>query len=223
MKKTLLFAMLITTSLGWSQEKLERSSEKKEKFVIEQDTWNVSGLFSFSNTNNNTQNSSQADNLTISFSGSVGYFIKDNWSLGVRLSYTHDNKQGIQLALTPPTESTENRNIISFAPYLKKYFAISKKLGLSIQGELAYTYTEEETNNINVNTILNSTNAFAINLRPGITYFLSKNIALEGNIGVLGYEKSSTLEKPSNIETFKKYIVTSISLSNVFLGLSIYF
>lgn len=164
-------------------------AQEKEKFKIEKGSWNYSGQLSLN---------FSAVNGGFDFVGDikaqVGYTIKDNLVLGIGLgSFNSD------FPLLDNSNNSFEMSGASVFTYLKKYYPISEKLAFTLQGEIKYSFEENEINYLTAPVIKND--VFSIGVRPGFTYFLSKNIALETNLGFVGY--SFTHERTLNNNTHK--------------------
>ena len=180
MKKLLFFFVLITTTISYAQE-------KNEKFKIEKDSWTYSGQLSFSGFKNENTNEIGAD-----LNAQIGYSINDNLVIGIGLGA---NRSRVPL-LDNAIQANRNENGISAFAFIKKYIPISDKLAFSLQGEMKYSYLEGLDNN---SVSIFDKDRYSIGIRPGLTYFLSKNVALTTNFGFLGY--ALTNERGSNEKT----------------------
>lgn len=216
MKKLLTTAILLATTMLVSAQE----QEKDEKFNIEKGTWNISGYLSFSinNQNNETYDVSdyERDNSSITIKPSTEYFIKDNLSLGVSLSYGY----GYTDQITSDTEYTSN--IYGVSPYIKKYVPLNKNFGFSFLGELGYTYSENKNSTDFTDYIDRTTqNQFSAAIRPGLVFFATKNLALNANIGALQYTylkaKSGEFDQVEN--TYQGF---NFNFNNLYFGLSYY-
>nr|BFF41522.1 hypothetical protein BACY1_33270 [Tenacibaculum mesophilum] len=105
-------------------------------------------------------------------------------------------------------------------PYIKKYFPVGKKLTISLQGEFRYSYSEYEKNDV-LNSNGGHTNEYFIGVRPGITYFLNKNLALEANIGTLGYNNATQKSGSPSKRTWSSFNF-NINSTDLMFGLSYY-
>ncbi len=182
MKKLLLCTMLLALSFANAQER-----EGNKKLTIEKGTWYVGGNISFGHDSSEFEDSPEASKyFNFNFSPKVGYTINDNLILGLGLGYGY-SKNEIENTINNPANTSNNFRIF---PYIKKHFPIGEKLTISVQGEFRYSYSEYENNDV-FNSYSGHTNEYFIGVRPGITYFLNKKLALEANIGALGYTNST--------------------------------
>ncbi|KAB1154570.1 porin family protein [Tenacibaculum aiptasiae] len=215
MKKLLLCTMLIALSFAYGQE-----STKKEKLTIQKGTWYLNGGMSLvSNNSKSNQNMEKSDQIGFNFSPKIGFSINNNLIIGLGLGYNYHKND---LNFTNTKNFTKNESYSIF-PYIKKYFSLGQKLAFTLHGEFRYTYSkyENDYNSLN-NTNLSKANYYFIGIRPGITYFLNKKIALEANIGALGYTKSNHTHFPNNsiqeIDNFN----FNLNSSNLNFGISYY-
>lgn len=211
MKKLLLFTMLFALSFSYAQE-------KNKKLNIKKGTWSLSGETSFSFNNNKADNQVYEDkSYLFNFAPKIGYTISDNLILGVGIGYGYGDSKS-----TNPSNTYERKNYsMSIFPYIKKHFSVGKKVTLSLQGEFKYSHTkyeDEQNNSLNNND--SKTNAYSIGIRPGITYFLNKKLALEANLGFLGYTRTNydNNSYKGNNSSFN----FNFNPSNLMFGLSYY-
>ena len=175
MKKLLLSTMLFALSFAYGQE-------EKEKLTIEKGTWYTSANFSIGHNSNEFEGSPETSKyFNFNFSPKAGYTINDNLIIGLGVGYGYSKSES-------GTEIGKGNSYQVF-PYVKKHFPLGKKLTISLQGEFSYSYSDYSSN-INSTPYERSTNQYFVGIRPGLTYFLNKNIALEANIGSLGYSKT---------------------------------
>ncbi|WP_272150288.1 hypothetical protein [Tenacibaculum aiptasiae] len=215
MRKTLFIAMSLFLSFAYGQE-------KENSFTIPKKTWYVNGSVSLSNQSmKNATINSETNLSTYSFSPTIGYTISNNLVLGLGLGYTYNSYE----SLAPPTSSAvsfkSNFGNFQIFPYIKKYFAVGSKLALSLQGEARYSNGENLIQHINGPGTTDYENYF-IGIRPGITFTLNKNFALEANIGSLGYSYSSSTNNFYSYKTTTSRFNLDLSTSNIFFGLAIF-
>ncbi len=115
--------------------------------------------------------------------------------------------------------SESKYNSYTISPYIKKYLPINNTFSFFLQGEVAFSNYNRKENYANSNNTDGDT--FFIGLRPGFVYFVTKNIALNANIGALGYstnkyKRDNLTESKSNSFNF------NLNSSNLIFGLSYY-
>ena len=174
MKKLLLITLLIANTIY--------AQEKKEKANILKNTWLFGGKISLSSRNVETSNNTPQtiyEVYGISLNPEIGFAIKNNLVLGLGLGYNYYKNEN-----TNDSNYSTSRNVLSIAPYVKKFIPINSHLLFSLKGEVRFS-TDENKNSDSTN--LFRTKTLFVGLRPGITYFLSKRISLDANIGSIGY------------------------------------
>ena len=136
---------------------------------------------------------------------SVGYFVTPNIAIGAKLGYTSlKNEEG---------SYEETTDLLTAGVFGRYYWMPASKF--SIFAELGADYrslTEDD------NTISNEykSNGFAIQLAPGMNYFLNNNFALEAKVGVLGY--SSDKPDYTGAEATDNFNI-GLNLNDITLGL----
>ncbi|UMB61191.1 porin family protein [Lutibacter sp. A80] len=210
MKNFLFIAMILAYTFTFGQN-------TNEKLTIPNGTWNFGGNISFNTSEMEIENSSfsnsERKSYTISFEPKISYAIKNNLFIGIGLGYGYSKDESITYDID--TESISTTNIWSIIPYIKKYFPVGKKLTLNLKGEFRYSSFESDYDNSN---FISSANNYFIGIRPGITYFLNNKIALDANIGSLGYWNSKVDDNSNNTQS--SGFELSIDTSNFYFGVS---
>ncbi|ARV15020.1 outer membrane beta-barrel protein [Polaribacter sp. SA4-12] len=185
----------------------------------EKGTWVFGGELNFSNGENDYIDST-SDYNAFGITAKTGYvFIKNNLELGLGLGYSRSKNENSYSSSSSHYENKYNSYTIS--PYVKKYLPINDTFSFFLQGEVAFSnynrkqdYDNSDDTNIDGNTVF-------IGLRPGFVYFVTKNIALNANIGALGY--STNKYKSDNITESKSNSFSfNLNSSNLIFGLSYY-
>ena len=199
MKKIILLVFLFTVSLSKAQDK---------------GTWVFGGELGFRDTNftdNNNLSGNNSEQLNI-FAKAGYVFTNTNFEVGLGLGYGSTKNNSLNF--------NGDKKFIStvIAPYIKKYFPVNDKFAFHLIGEFGYrkSYVETPTSNNEVDQ-----QEYGFVLRPGFVYFLTKNIALTGNIGSLGYNKSDNKylnSQDSKYETFS----FNIDSTNIMFGFAYY-
>jgi hypothetical protein len=103
-------------------------------------------------------------------------------------------------------------------------------LALYAQGKVGFSRNRFQSYDENTNVLIdeNTSNTFQMGIRPGITYFMSKNLALETGLGFLGYSKTNSELEESDGGTFdwtreSSFFSFDLNSSNLFFGLSFYY
>ena len=162
-----------------------------------------------------------------------GYFVRANLALGVSLGQYFESS-----AFTNTVNSTTGSSVSTISSagvFSRGYKVIAKnKLALFAQADLAYNFgsSSQTSNTLNNGTRVNypgfntKTSGFTAALRPGITYFLTKNIALELIFGKIAYryEKTNTSYTGINLgEEKNSGLNTDFTLSSLMLGINFCF
>ncbi|PRX56511.1 autotransporter domain-containing protein [Flagellimonas meridianipacifica] len=233
MKKRFFLAVVLSTCLIYAQE------QKKDKLTIEKGTWTLGGNVSFrtdtfdSSINNTITDGNgeiidvfseelNRDFSSVSLFPRVGYVFSDNWVVGLLADYSVNNSDTERIQEGQDASFSEFKSEgISLAPYVRRYFGVTPDLAFYMQGEVGYgkSWSEEIFENSERRT--SSGDNFFVNLRPGVSFFATKNLALESSIGVLGY--SSFNSENENSENEGQNFNFSINGSDLLFGLSYFF
>ncbi len=156
----------------------------------------ISGSFGFNS-------SSTGDNKSSSFTISprVGYFVSENIAIGARVGYQTFSQEFGAIET--------DVNTLTIGGFGRYYFTPTSKF--SIFGELGVDYQSINSDNGTTDT---TTNGFGLGVRPGISYFLSTDFALEMTWGVLSYATAN----PEEGESTDNFSI-GLDLDNINLGL----
>ncbi|NAS29873.1 hypothetical protein GTQ40_02710 [Flavobacteriaceae bacterium R38] len=228
MKNTLLLVVVLVINFSFGQE------EKKIN-NIEKNTWNLTGstALNFNDSNNAFDNffgenvENDIKNFSIDFSPQLGYAINNNFIVGLGIGYgyskseTDTETEGGESSFFEATSQSFNA-----FPFIRAYKPIGNVFSFFLQGEARYSriWNDTETSNSEPNS--SKSNTFFIGVRPGFAIFVSKNFALETNIGALGYStgdsEGSTDDVVTNKTDFNDFRF-SLNSSDLRFGISYYF
>lgn len=209
MKKIFTIITLFLTMLTIAQD------EEKNYSTIEKGSWNLSGNFALNSSNFNFENTNQNDtkNTMFSINPQIGYAISKNLMFGLGLGYTF-NLNEHQNALN----SEFKRNTYQINTYLKKLFPITNNLTINVLGEIGYMKSNLEYDPSN-----DESNSFSIGFRPGFSLFLSRKIALETQIGFLGYSHSKNESSFNSAESTSNSFNLNLNSNNLLFGVTYFF
>ena len=208
------------------------AQETEEKQIIEKGTWNITGNASinFSNGTDHSYPTStflgdtrETSSSSFSITPSFGYAFKDNISLGVGLQYRNYTSEGTVSDDITSNSSKSTQHGLGIAPYVRGYKGIGKQLSLYLQGEINYfkywnsnkLNNQNEQNDHKINTVF-------IGIRPGITYFLNKKLAMEVTYGFLGYSFSEIKYDAGNYSKNNSFNL-NLNTSDLLFGVAYYF
>ena len=154
----------------------------------------------------------------------LGYFIHDNLSTGIGMRITHNNSENFNGNNTTYSSEYNSESLFLF---VKKLLTVNNRFLLSVQTELIDTNVSQKTKNNNEqqnnsNTSYIKSNIFEIGLRPGISLFISKNIAFEASFGFLSFYSVATVSSDLNKETLSSNINFNFNSENLIFGLAIF-
>lgn len=220
MKKITFVVCLLLIAFVNAQDDLVGSSDK---LTFKKGTQFVNVNFSLNNSESDFQRQIQnqiGDGETKSFgfriNTSYAYAISNNLFLGLGLGYS---KNDFETEFNNVTENEAESTSYQIFPFVRYYKGIGKKLAFFVQGEARYSYIENDINSLRNGEF----NDFFFGVRPGITFMLSKNIALETSIGALGYTHSKGENVRSNTESTRNTFAMSLNSSELLFGLNYYF
>lgn len=125
----------------------------------------------------------------IEFSPYVGYMITSRFAAGIFCQYAK-NETKSDYAYQPNTKTEITRK--SIGPFVRYYHPIGEKF--FVFGQADYSYAKAEwtmtvgSNNDFVQKSISTGNIIAV--RPGISYFVTKHLAVEAILGSISYSKT---------------------------------
>ncbi len=216
MKKITIFLCMLAIGFVNAQNNDQNSSS--DKLTFKKGTSLINGGLFFNSTKIETTSTLEQEDTRfgIGINSSYGYAISDNLFLGLGLGYTR-NKRENDVPGSPVQETISNT--FRVFPYARYYKGIGKNLALFVQGEAQFSTSKTENNGED----FIETDSFFIGVRPGITFTISKCLALETSIGALGYTSSNLENFQSNVESDTGSFDFSFNTSNLIFGLMYYF
>lgn len=212
MKKLLFITLLFLNGVAIAQNEIS----EKEKTNIKKGTWSFGGQLLFGSSGSEFENNEitqNSDSFRLSINPEIGYAVQKNLIIGLGLGYTY---------LENNNTNTNNNNAYSIYPYIKKFIPVNDKLLFSLRGEIRFSKTDFENSGNSFSNIDNNQSFFA-GFRPGITYFVSKNLALEANIGALGYSRSNRESEFGNqIKVTTESFSFDFNSNNLLFGFTYY-
>jgi len=222
----MLIAALLTGIYSFGQ------NENDEKLIIQKGIINIGGNLNFgigSQDFSNETNQDVTKNTLFRIQPKFGYFAGNNIEIGIALDYSQSNTNNL-VQTQPVTEQDNIRSTFGIIPYIRGYKSINKNLLLFIQGQAGYSTSKAELEFNSRSTSTFTINTFELGIKPGITYFISKRMALETSLGGMSYANSNQdFESRNDDNTFNESKSSSnsfnfsINPSDFLFGLSFYF
>lgn len=216
MKKITLFFCMLAIGFVHAQDNDQDSSS--DKLTFKKGTSLINGGLFFNSTKTETTTTLEQEDTRfgIGINSSYAYAISDDLFLGLGLGYSH-NKRESDIPGSPVQESTSNT--FRVFPYIRYYKGIGKRLAFFVQGEAQFSTGKTKSNGED----FIETDSFFVGVRPGLTFMISKCLALETTIGALGYSTNNLENFQSNVESDASSFDFSLNTSNLIFGLSYYF
>lgn len=145
----------------------------------------------------------QQKNIQLGIAPNVGYFIKDDFLIGLAIPTTY-RKSEFKQGPTTGQGTTESWSIL-FDPYIQYYFLKSEKLQPYIKGEFAIgsLWTKE----IRFNIVETTSSVLGYGAGVGAAYWLNQNIGLHTEL-IYG---SNTIKQKDDPDDFR-FIRTGIDI-----------
>ncbi|MBS9464003.1 outer membrane beta-barrel protein [Flagellimonas sp. 389] len=222
MKRVVLVAALFGVISIQAQEEIN------DKLTIEKGTWILGGNVSIGTNNfestsefNNEILQNESDRFSVSVFPRFGYAFNDNWIVGLVTEYSFNKTENENFNSELSTSEFKSESL-ALAPYVRRYFGVTKNLAFYAQGELGYGKSWSEDIGSDQERRTSEADRFFVGLRPGISFFASKNLAFESSVGLLQYT-SVTGEDSSGAENENQGFNFNLNASNLLFGLSYFF
>ncbi|MEM7483687.1 MAG: outer membrane beta-barrel protein [Bacteroidota bacterium] len=224
MKRVLLVAVFFGAMTLQAQEQIN------DKLTINKGTWTIGGNVSIGTNNSESTFESnddvfqrESDQFSFSVFPRFGYAFSDNWMVGLVTEYSLSKTENENENPNSTLSTSEFKNeSLALAPYVRRYFGVTKNLAFYAQGELGYGKSWSEDIGSDQERRTSESYRFFVGLRPGISFFASKNLAFESSVGLLQYT-SVTGENSSGTENENRGFNLNLNTSNLLFGLSYFF
>lgn len=160
---------------------------------------------------------------TFTLNFNAGYFIADNWAVGITANGTMDkytNFTGVN------TKTVTTSNPIGLGIFGRRYFMTGENFGLfaGIAGQVLMGKTKiESTTLAGTTTSEASLSGFNANLHGGVVWFPAPSFGLEARLGILSYNSAKYTTKATNTTPETADIDNTFNLDLTTLNLNIGF
>lgn len=242
-KQTLIFLFLLATfSVAMAQRPQRIDRGIRESVFIPKGQWMSGGTISYSehsadNVNITVLKDIGAEGYNFSLSPYVGYFVRDNIAVGLRLAYNRTLLDVDNFSLNLGEDFNINIDDLYYlehkyeaSGFLRTYMPVgnSKIFGLFNECRLTYGYSEGK-NSTGSGTEYDGTYATAHNLQigmaPGLTAFITNTAAVEVSVGVMGFNFKWVDQVTNQVETGKRRSSSGnfkINLFSINIGMTFY-
>jgi hypothetical protein len=121
--------------------------------------------------NNNKEEGEGPSSIQINFAPKVGYFIVDNFALGIGLDYTFSTVR------EPNTDRTNDSDLL-FGPYARYYLPVGNDMSFFFEADFGFG-TSSDQQYIGGDKQSINTNIFAVGAGPGFTILSTADIGIE--------------------------------------------
>lgn len=218
MKKIILLLCMLIVGFIHAQNNASDQEENTTKLTFSKGTNFINAGFLVSNDNQDSTGSTIIEENVFLFgvNASYAYAINNNLFIGLGIGYQHRDRD---LEITFADSQEVKINNFNIFPYVRYYHGLGKHLAIFGQGQVTYAHEQAITNgqdNI-------KREAWFVGIRPGFTYLFSKNIALEINIGAVGYTSREIYNPTNDVTTDEREFGASLNFENLIFGLSYFF
>ncbi len=211
MKKSFLTTVALFTTIAVSNAQTE-----KGKFLI-------GGQLNLTGTNSsNSSTNSTSNTLGFQISPNAGYFVANNFAIGIRANFgtiiNNNNQPAGFNSIYRNNNNSLNYGIGLFSRY---YVKVVNNFSFFIDGHLFYNHTFQKTESRDGNgygyNYSYHTNTAGVNIAPGFVYFVTPKLGIETTLGRLYYNYSAAGTSDAHAYGF------NMNVSTIYLGLNYYF
>jgi hypothetical protein len=149
--------------------------------------------------------------MQFNISPKVGYFISDNFALGIGMDYTFSEVEDPNLNRTKDTD-------LLFGPFARLYLPVGGDIAVFLEGNFGFG-TSSDIMNIGGENQNISTNIFAVGAGPGLTIFSSEAIGISASFKY-NYARS---DFDTEIGGIKRQTITKTNQFDFSVGVQVYF
>lgn len=203
--------------------RLERGIVDTRKVFVPRGKWMAGGYVSYSTHKNNQYDllvieDIQSDGYSFKISPMGGYTVRDNMVVGARLQYDRsllqsDGGTGYVYSL---------RHAYQAALFWRQYIPLNQRIALFNELTLAGGgHQSKFASGAPVSGTYESGFELSLGASPGLAAFVSKSMAVEVNVGVMGlnYERSKQIQNQVSSATIaKSYMNFNVNLLAIRLG-----
>jgi hypothetical protein len=149
--------------------------------------------------------------LQLSFAPKVGYFVLENFALGIGADFTFSS-------LKEPNEDRTDDTDLLFGPYGRAYLPVGDDMAFFLEADFGFGFSSDDQY---VGDDLRSinTNVFALGIGPGFTIFSNESIGIEA-LFKYNFAQSKFNTEAGGIKTTTK---TTTNQFDIGIGLQFYF
>lgn len=162
-------------------------------------------------TNDVEDESAGPSSLQFGISPNVGYFVADNFALGIGMDYTFSS-------LKEPNEDRTDDTDLLFGPFGRAYLPVGEDMAFFLEAGFGFG-TSSDDQFIGEEKQSIRTNVFAVGVGPGFTIFSSQAIGIEAMFKY-NYARSKFDTEAGGIKTTTKTITNQFDIG---IGLQFYF
>lgn len=187
--------------------------------VTDRGNFIIGGTLGFSSATSDVEQSINGQSTTLdgatgtqlNISPSIGYFLVDNFALGVGMDYTFNKVE-------EPDGTEENDNDLLFGPFIRYYFPVGNNMSFFLESTAGFG-SSSNTSDFGGQTQDISTNVFAFGIGPGFTIFSSNAIGIEA---LVKYNYASS-DADFDVSGETANVITTTNQFDFSVGLQFYF
>ena len=224
-------------TLSPAEMRKQRGLSNLKNVVVPKGQWIAGGTLSFSTHLNSDYKfliveGIDSDGYTLKVSPIVGYAVTNNMAVGMRFAYSrsHLNVTDASLSITTLDNATYNslKHSYNVAAFWRQYiplgqnkrFALFTEVQLAMGGAQSKLVAGQPLHGVYARSF-----DVSLGVNPGVVAFITNNMALELNIGVLGLSYSNTQQTQNQVvsgSSSSSMMNFSINIFSIGLGVAFY-
>lgn len=215
----------------------QRGLSNLKTHIVPKGQWIAGGTLSYSTHSNNSYKfliieGINSDGYTLKVSPLIGYAVAPNMAVGLRFGYSRSNLNVSDASLSITTLDNATyyslKHAYNVAAFWRQYiplgqnkrFAIFTEVQLALGGSQSKLAAGQPVHGVYARSL-----DVALNVNPGVVAFITNNMALELNIGVLGLSYANTRQVQNQVVsgvTKSSLMNFSINIFSIGLGVAFY-
>lgn len=195
--------------------------------VFEQGNFVMGGTFGFSTATSEVEVKSEGNvsrgegtkSTQFNVAPAIGYFVLNNWAVGVGLDYTLNRSKRPENVFDPDTDyDTSYDSDLLFGPFTRLYLPIGKEKAFFVEGAVGFGSSRDEIE-VDGNTQYTSNNIIALGVGPGFTIVSSDGVGIEALVKY-NWARSNSDINFQGVQTETTNFTNAIDFS---IGFQVYF
>lgn len=167
---------------------------------------------------------------TFTIDGSYGWFLNDNFALGLKLGYGYNKYDDLMVTDNIEYSTVYTTRTFRFGLFMRNYFDLGKRVSLFVETSAVAGFggikMENYTDLLLMSTSDGNHFSLEVGFRPGVVFFFRNGFAVEATVGFIGftYQKGKTGDfiLDSELSTTSLDFSMKVDQLRIQLGMALY-